>query len=113
MVLKHIRHVLSVYGEKKLFLGNEEYYEKITCAAIELSSKIGVPHSFKSGLLKDADAALCEITSPSRAYVDELAKRLTDLKMYKEVKVETQEIDIEKMAKEQGIDPKELEDLLD
>jgi len=112
MVLKHIRHVVTVYGDKRPYLGNEGYYDAMLHIAHLLMEEMEQPVSFKSRLHNDQTAVIAEIASQSREYAEKLAKDLEKLNLYPKIEVDTQEIDIEKMAKDRGVNPNDLESLL-
>lgn len=105
MESKHIRHVVMVYGDEGPVLDNEDHYNLINGIAMNLAMEMNIPHRFEPNSDHNQTSKICEIDSPSLVYLEKLANELRSLSLYREVKVETQEIDIEEMRKKQGKNP--------
>ncbi|MBI4149847.1 hypothetical protein HY488_00425 [Candidatus Woesearchaeota archaeon] len=88
----HIRYVVTVYGERKPFFTNMDYYNTIPVTAMDFAEERGVPIHLLSRL-KDPGNALMDIVASEQPFAEDLAAKLREMKKYERVEVKQETID--------------------
>jgi len=87
----HIRHIVTVHGQKPPYDGNEDYYAPLVDIPVSLSAQKRTVAALWVRVQEPNDA-IVDIVSPSRQFAEELSDIIRGLGMYERVEVRTENL---------------------